>query len=65
VRRWREIDHVVAYATPLSAVVELGVDGSVRVEGMKGEFWRGLSPSVMGIPAKGITASIENHFFKG
>lgn len=59
VARWREIDHVVAYDTPLSAVVTLLPGGGITVDGMKGGFWRGISPEKMGF-SKGITAAITN-----
>ncbi len=59
VARWREIDHVVAYDTPLSAVVTLLPGGGINVNGMKGSFWRGIPPEKIGF-SKGITAAIEN-----
>ena len=59
VARWREIDHVVAYDTPLSAVVTLLPGGGITVDGMKGRFWRGILPEKMGF-SEGITAAIAN-----
>ena len=59
VARWREIDHVVAYDTPLSAIVTLVPGGGVMVEGMTGEFWRGITPETIGF-SRSITASIAN-----
>ena len=58
--RWREIDHVIAYDTPLSAIVTLEPGGKVKVEGMPGRFWRDIPPEKMGYRG-GITASIANH----
>lgn len=57
VARWREIDHVVAYDAPLSAVVTLHPGGGMAVEGMNGGFWRGIAPGNIGFSG-GITASI-------
>jgi len=59
VARWREIDHIVAYDTPLSSIVTLVPGGGVRVEGMAGVFWRGIAPETIGF-SRGITASIAN-----
>ena len=62
VRRWREIDHVIAYdGTPLSAVVSMWPDGRFSVSGMKGGFWRGIAPAqiVPSFPG-GFSASIRD-----
>lgn len=62
VRRWREIDHVIAYdGTPLSAVVSLRPDGRFSVSGTKGGFWRGIPPERISPRLRGaITASIRD-----
>lgn len=47
-RRWKEIDHVVAYdGTPLCAIVTVSAAGEVSVEGQTGGFWRGLPPEAL------------------
>lgn len=43
VKRWREIDHVVAYDTPVSAVLTKTAIG-FDVKGALGTFWRGVTP---------------------
>jgi len=61
VARWSGINHVVAYdGTPLSAVVTLRRDGKFSVKGMKGGFWRGISPADISPKFKGITAAIRD-----
>lgn len=46
-KRWKEIDHIVAYDTPVSAVLTM-TDTGFDVKGMQGSFWRGLSPAQVG-----------------
>lgn len=55
-RRWCEINHIIAYDSPLSAIVTLTVGGEVRVEGHAGGFWRGIDPERAGF--HGLSASI-------
>lgn len=55
--RWKLIDHVIAYDTPLSALITLHPDGRIAIDGMEGRFWRGITPAQAGFPAS-ITASI-------
>ena len=62
VARWRGIDHIIAYDTPLSAIVTLSRGGGIRVDGMKGGFWRGIAPEKMGFP-RSISASIADREF--
>ena len=59
VERWREIDHIIAYDTPLSAIVTLHPGGTVSVVGQEGRFWRGIDPAEMGWRGR-ISPSIAN-----
>jgi len=56
--RWRGINHVVAYDTPLAAHITLHPDGRFVVRGMDGRFWRDIPPAKLGC-SPGITASIR------
>lgn len=61
VRRWSEINHVVAYdGTPLSVVVTLNPDGRFSAMGMRGGFWRGVAPETISPKSRNITASIRD-----
>ena len=46
-KRWKEIDHIVAYDTPVSAVLTKTASG-FDVKGMQGSFWRGVTPELIG-----------------
>lgn len=46
-KRWKEIDHIVAYDTPVSAVLTKTASG-FDVKGMQGSFWRGVTPELVG-----------------
>lgn len=64
VRRWREIDHVVAYdGTPLSAVVTVRADGHFAVRGLTGGFWRGIVPERISekLTKRGIAPVIRDY----
>lgn len=64
VRRWREIDHVVAYdGTPLSAVVTVCADGHFAVRGLAGGFWRGIAPEQLSkkLTKRGIAPVIRDY----
>lgn len=58
--RWKGIDHVIAYDTPLCAVLELGRHGSIAIRGMKGRFWRDIEPRQAGFTKSSATASIAD-----
>ena len=61
VRRWSEINHVIAYdGTPLSAVVTIAPDGRFSVAGMRGGFWRGIGPEKISPKFRNVTASIQD-----
>lgn len=47
VKRWKEINHIVAYDTPVSAVMTMTATG-FDVKGMRGSFWRGVTPAQAG-----------------
>ena len=58
VKRWKEIDHIVAYDTPVSAVLTKTASG-YDVKGMQGSFWRGVTSGRAGCSPT-ITPHIQN-----
>ena len=41
--------HSILNAVPVHAIVRMGMDGSIRIEGMKGAFYMGVSAESLGI----------------
>lgn len=41
--------HSMLNAVPVHAIVRLGMDGNVEIDGMKGAYYLGISPESIGI----------------
>ena len=48
--RWRHARHVIAWNDPVSAIVTIGHDGHLKVEGQKSTFYLGIPPTMAGLP---------------
>lgn len=49
--KWRLAHHTLMWDDPLSAVIEIGTDGTLKVDGTRSTFHLGVTPQVAGIRA--------------
>ena len=54
--------HVIAWKDPISAVITLGTDGYLKIEGQRSEFFCGISPEKAGFPQRDrpVTPNIQS-----
>ena len=49
-KRWRHARHVIAWNDPVSAIITIGQNGHLKVEGQKSTFYLGITPEMAGLP---------------
>ena len=65
-KRWKHARHVIAWNDPVSAIITIGQDGHLKVEGQRSEFYLGVTPEMAGLaPVNGrqcrpITPNIQS-----
>ena len=50
-KRWRHAQHVIAWNDPVNAIITINRNGHLKVEGQKSTFYRGITPTMAGLPA--------------
>ena len=67
-RRYVYMQNMLIWKDPLSAVITLSQDGGIRIEGMKGAFYRDVTPAVAKCPAslhgRQVTPNVQSFDMK-